>query len=244
MIEAVTFDVWETMVMDSAPVSEARCALRVQRIASVLRETGHGVSEDEVRAAYDRSWPSFEAIWVTGREVPPREQIAMLIADIDGGMVGRLDAPVWAALEDAYVQPIFDEPPRPNDGLAEVLEALRVRRIHLGLVCNTGRTPGYAMRRLLGDYGVLGYFEALAFSDEQGIRKPNPEIFRRVLLDLGVSSGKAVHLGDNIAADIGGAKGAGMRAVLIRGTYHGDAVVAPDGHITGLNQLLEAIRLL
>ena len=68
---------------------------------------------------------------------------------------------------------------------------------------------------MLRQYGVLGHFAHLAFSDECGVRKPEPEIFRRTLKAVGVAPAEAVHVGDDPVLDVEGARRAGMRVIQV-----------------------------
>jgi FMN phosphatase YigB (HAD superfamily) len=51
------------------------------------------------------------------------------------------------------------------------------------------------------------------FSDEIGIRKPEARIFETALGHLGLAPSEVVHVGDDLVADVAGAKRLGMRAV-------------------------------
>jgi putative hydrolase of the HAD superfamily len=101
----------------------------------------------------------------------------------------------------------------PNDGAGDALAALRARGLRLGLVCNTGRTPGRMLRVVLERLGLSPHLAVLTFSDEIGLRKPHAEIFLRTLGALGVEPREAVHVGDNLAADVAGARGVGMGGI-------------------------------
>jgi putative hydrolase of the HAD superfamily len=69
------------------------------------------------------------------------------------------------------------------------------------------------LRQLLADAGLLRHFAVLAFSDERGVRKPATAIFRWVLDEAATGPDRAVHVGDDAEADVGGARRAGMRAI-------------------------------
>ncbi|MEN6342599.1 MAG: TIGR01458 family HAD-type hydrolase [Methanospirillum sp.] len=79
------------------------------------------------------------------------------------------------------------------------------------------------------------------------VGKPSSAFFRLALADLGVPAERAVMVGDDIATDVGGARAAGLRAVLVRtGKFRPEALaaapVAPDrvlGSIADLPALLE-----
>ena len=78
-----------------------------------------------------------------------------------------------------------------NAGVAPVehakgtLVALQSANIRLGLVCDTGFTPGRVVRNLLDEAGLCDYLEVLCFSDEVGVPKPGNEIFAKALAELG-----------------------------------------------------------
>jgi putative hydrolase of the HAD superfamily len=52
-------------------------------------------------------------------------------------------------------------------------------------------------------------------SDAIGIRKPRAEIFEAVLAELDVAPQEALHVGDSLSADVGGAAPLGIRTVWI-----------------------------
>ena len=57
------------------------------------------------------------------------------------------------------------------------------------------------------------------------VGKPSPSFFELVLGELGVASGEAAMIGDDVETDVGGALDAGLRAVLVRtGKYREDFV--------------------
>jgi FMN phosphatase YigB (HAD superfamily) len=45
------------------------------------------------------------------------------------------------------------------------------------------------------------------------VRKPDPEIFLRACSELGVAPGAALHVGDDLVADVQGAAAVGMKTV-------------------------------
>jgi HAD superfamily hydrolase (TIGR01458 family) len=75
---------------------------------------------------------------------------------------------------------------------------------------------------------VGAYSAALEYaSGKQAIvvGKPSPLFFQSALAELGAEAAEAVMVGDDVEGDIGGALGAGIRAVLVRtGKYREDLV--------------------
>jgi putative hydrolase of the HAD superfamily len=71
-------------------------------------------------------------------------------------------------------------------------------------------------KRLLINAGLDRFFNVMYCSSELGIRKPNPQIFKIVLNKLGVEPFETVHVGDNVQADMYGAKKAGITGIWIK----------------------------
>jgi putative hydrolase of the HAD superfamily len=141
------------------------------------------------------------------------------------------------ALVDAYCRPILDALPVANAGARETLAGLRDRGLRLALVCNTGRTPGRMLRLVLERLRLAPYLSLLTFSDELGLRKPHPEIFRRTLAGVGVAPEEAAHVGDNPAADVAGARGIGMRGIHLCPGAAADRCAADRDTVARLSDL-------
>jgi len=118
----------------------------------------------------------------------------------------------FAVALNGYISPVLAHPPDLCPGAARAVRELAARGVSLGIVSNTGRTPGVILRRVLERHGLLGYFGAISYSDEVGFRKPEARIFHVTLERAGVGPDEALHIGDNPDADVVGAHGVGMRA--------------------------------
>jgi HAD superfamily hydrolase (TIGR01549 family) len=73
--------------------------------------------------------------------------------------------------------------------------------------------------------GLAPLVDAVVTSAAVGAAKPAPAIFRHALALAGVAPGEALHVGDNLAQDVAGARGCAIRAVLL----HRDDGPAPAG---------------
>lgn len=117
-------------------------------------------------------------------------------------------------------------------GLQEVLTSLKQRGILLGIITNGSASQ---MRKICA-LGIEVYFDVILISGQEGVKKPNPEIFRRALARLNVSAGESVFVGDNPVADIGGAKQVGLKTIWKRDPFQEVDVVA-DGVIDDLREI-------
>lgn len=97
------------------------------------------------------------------------------------------------------------------DDAIPTLDALRRSGVRLGIVSNwDSRLP-----RLLELLGLADYFDVVGVSHVEGVEKPDPAIFRRVLARLGGEAREALHVGNVFELDIVGARAAGIDAVLL-----------------------------
>ena len=69
---------------------------------------------------------------------------------------------------------------------------------------------------MIVDAGYSGFFELVVCSRDLGIRKPNPEIFRYMLKNLGITASETVHVGDSVEADMEGAYSVGITGIWIQ----------------------------
>ncbi len=123
------------------------------------------------------------------------------------------------------------------------LEMLR-GRFHLAVVSN-GLGPD--QRAKIERLGLEPYISALAISGELGVLKPDPAIFEHALEAVGVEAAQAIHIGDDLRADVGGAHAAGLAAgIWLNRTDgvseetrppSGTAVDAPDAELRSLDEL-------
>lgn len=94
-------------------------------------------------------------------------------------------------------------------GAAALLPLVRARA-RVGIVSNNLLDE---QRQKLRDCGLDGYIDALVVSEEVGISKPDPRIFRVALERLDCEAEQAVMIGDSWGADVVGAAAAGIRAI-------------------------------
>ncbi len=241
MIRLVTFDFWDTLVTDSPENLRAQRALRVAAIRRALRDAGAPVSETEAEDVHERSGVALaERFWSLNRDPSHEEQLRIVLDTGREGIAARLDAAAFATALDGYISPVLAHPPDLCPGADRAVRELAARGVSLGIVSNTGRTPGLILRRVLERHGLLDYFGTISYSDEVGFRKPEARIFRVTLERAGVPAGEAVHIGDNPDADVVGAQGVGMRAAHYTAGFRRPSAEA-DLLIPDLGMLADAV---
>ena len=207
MIGLVTLDFWQTLFADTRDSLRRAHVLRLEGVRETLAEAGRLYAPAEMAAADARAGEAFAAVWREHRDMAPDEQLRRFLDALDPALPAALDAGTLGRVTRAYQEPALTHRPEITPGAAEAVHALRARGLLLGVISNTGRTPGRVLRRILEDAGLVPSFDVLAFSDEAGIRKPAPALFRRVLDQAGMGPAGAVHVGDDAVTDVAGARG-------------------------------------
>ena len=95
-------------------------------------------------------------------------------------------------------------------GTMELLDYLKPK-YHLHLITNGFQE---VQDTKLSLSGMKPYFETLTVSEEVGVKKPNPEIFRYALNKAHAKPDESIMIGDEMAVDIDGARAAGIDQVF------------------------------
>jgi putative hydrolase of the HAD superfamily len=189
--------------------------MRCEGLRKVLSGLGLQLSLNHLLSAHEQSSLQFQTLWRRNQHISTIDQIRLILQIVTSRSIDLpSDSRTVRMLESAYVDPLFTLPPQLNEDAEATLEGMRDRARKIGLISNTGRSPGVAMRKLLEKLGILKFFDVTIFSDEAGCRKPNKPIFDLAARELGAEPSETIHIGDNPEADIWGAKQAGMHAVL------------------------------
>jgi len=99
----------------------------------------------------------------------------------------------------------------PLPGVADALAALRAAGLRLVVVSNADGTVERGLTRA----GLRGLLDVVIDSHVVGFEKPDPRIFAHALAGSGASPDNTLHVGDLYAADVVGARAAGVHALLL-----------------------------
>jgi putative hydrolase of the HAD superfamily len=236
LIRAVAFDLWETLITDTPALSREQERLRLTRMEQILASRGHEALADRLEHAYRALWHKCQDLyWSRDRDIPCRRQIEHFLEELE---LVIDDEPTLAALEDAYAHAAVDVLPAVVDGALETLTELKSRGLRTGLISNTGRTPGYALRRVLEELKLAPLLDVMVFSNEHGACKPETSIFEELRRGLGVRYDEMVFIGDNLYVDVHGAQRCGMRGIHFIPEKRGTAVAPHVDH--GLEIIADA----
>ena len=96
------------------------------------------------------------------------------------------------------------------------LQTLRAHGIKLGVITNGGTMR---QRRKLECLGLEPFLDAVLISEVEGVRKPDPTIFKMATERCGVNPRESAFVGDHPDVDVAGARAAGLLSIWKRVPY-------------------------
>lgn len=232
-VEAISFDIWRTLLRGNKAFSRHRLRLAFDRL-------GHSdVDVELLFKAYieaDRFYNNHSEH--TGRDYGMSERLEMMFSALgiqsavpEAAVIREIQAAVGQLRLRSEYMPTLTEP-----DLLETLAKLRDQGFILGMLSNTGIDNSQVMELVLKQLGMWDLFEVAVFSCDDGRAKPNEGLFLDTATKLGAKPNRVLHVGDNSNADCYGADAAGLHCVLY--AQKGE----PEGNqypfITSMKQLL------
>jgi putative hydrolase of the HAD superfamily len=184
--------------------------------------------------------PLFTA-WAEGflrRHGQPPELLDWLVEEDHGGHRSRHEFLAVVAERTGYDVPVEDFLEAYNDelggsyrltpGVREALDEARAAGWSLAVVTNG---PTSVQTHKIRSAGIDRLADAICISEEVGVSKPDPVIFRTAAARAGATLDGAWMIGDNLDADVAGAHAVGARSVWVKRPYDWltyDAGTEPD----------------
>jgi putative hydrolase of the HAD superfamily len=208
--------------------------------AIAFEEHGVQVSIDDLRAALRRAYHhggwGFEEGFDATEETSFRRTMEIDQVALSELGIGLMPETFYRRLSDLFMLTsnwhIFAD-------VLPALDALKARGLIIGAVSNWV----WQLPELLHSLELVRHFEFIAASARVGFEKPHPEIFRHALEQAGAKPSEAIHVGDHLDADVAGARGVGIGAVLIdrRGRFKPEQIPAEVPVIATLTELLPLV---
>lgn len=236
MIKAVFFDWFNTLARYDPPREETETL--------VLRELGFDIPLEKVRAgvfAADRGW--FEENTLSPiRKRSAAEQANMYLqyqqtvlttAGIDitgkpqilGKLVKRMQE-----LSSRMHFVLFED-------VLPALRKIKERKLVIGILTNLDRD----MAPLCGELGLDKYVDFVITTGEVGADKPNAPLFLAALKRASIESSEAIHVGDQYQVDVIGARGVGIKPLLID-RYDTSAEIKDCPRLHSLTELVDYLN--
>jgi HAD superfamily hydrolase (TIGR01549 family) len=227
MIEAVTFDFWDTLAIDDSDEPKravlglpSKSEARVQLFVEKIRRHHPQISVERAVEAYQAANERFRHDWrneqrtpaVTTRIVYAYEHLGLRPRPGEYAALVREIDELAREIETMEIR----IPPDFVPGAGEVIRQL-AQQYKLGIISDTIHTHGRGLRYLLEQQGLLPYFSYLLFSDEVRVSKPSSVLFRQAALGFDITPNRIVHIGDREHNDVDGPLAVGMKAILFTG---------------------------
>ena len=141
------------------------------------------------------------------------------LAQIFGDPSSELPDPLMNEMVDAFLAPIFGTAKLDPQALP-VLQRIRELGLKTAIVSNTPwGSPADPWLRELNRLGLTDVVDTVVFCVDTGWRKPAPEPFLEAMSRLDVNGDQTAFVGDDVKWDVEGAKGAGIRPILLSKTF-------------------------
>jgi putative hydrolase of the HAD superfamily len=235
-IDTVFFDVGNTLV-----------SIDFDWVSEELAARGVAATPVEIRRAEAAARPRVSAGLATREQKETLDAFRFYLGLVLGQLAaGRALGEAGLADLVRELAPVLRAPGRTQrlwswllPGVSEALRAMGEAGLQLAVVSNS---DGSAERSLI-DRGLRDHFHHVTDSHLVGHEKPDPRIFEHTLAACGADPARTLHVGDLYAADVVGARAAGVHPVLLDpfddwGDV--DCVRLPD--ITALGERLLASR--
>ncbi len=188
------------------------------RVAAAAADLGFHFSGSELERAEAAARPAISAALAEGRSTEGGAAFRLYLEEMLRYLPSsRRDGVELASVTGSLADRLFS--PGRNDllwnrrlpGRREALERIRSLGYRMAVVSNSDGT----MRRTVSRIGFDHLFDGLIDSTVVGFEKPDPRIFEVALETIGARPERTVHVGDLHAADVVGARAAGVHAVLL-----------------------------
>jgi putative hydrolase of the HAD superfamily len=194
MVKAILLDALGTLIGFENPAPH---------LQSELQRRGHPVSLEEAERAIRAEITYYRAHLHQGRDAASLHDLRVRCA----AAMGLDGVPTETALDALLAALRFFAHP----DSAPTLLALRERGIRLVVVSNWD----FSLHERLAETGLTPLLDGALASAEVGSAKPDGAIFRAALQLTGTTPEQTWHVGDTPAADVEGARAAGLHPVLI-----------------------------
>jgi len=234
MLEIITFDLWNTIIHNKSYKN-----VRVKILQDFLTQKGRTINLNDIEGTYEEIFHrfSYNSELNEHRHIYNKNRLENFFKSFNLDITS-LEIKKLIKTFESYM---LTDPPTLKEGAHEVLYHLS-KTYKIGLISDTGVTPGRIIKKMLQNHGILKFFKATIFSDEVGYYKLNPIMFNIALKKLNGTPEKAVHIGDLLETDIKGARNAGMYTVWIKNNYNlKKNEIKPNYIINNLFELFKCI---
>jgi putative hydrolase of the HAD superfamily len=209
-----SFDLWLTLIKSNPLFKKHRSQFFFQHfnhLGITLEEVEHIFRKVDIMANTINER--------TGKNIDADEMYLMVISWMNNNQIDLYDIDV-DTLYQQMENLLFEHLPVVYcNNTATVLSYIKAQGATTNILSNTGFIKGVTLRKVLKELDLYHYFNFQIYSDEVGMSKPNPAIFKLMIEQAvaftSIDPKSIVHVGDNPKADIDGALASGINGILI-----------------------------
>jgi len=231
MIQAITFDLWNTLFNNKD--------YREQRISDffqILQEYRASLSHESFIKVFDEKFHFSEVTFeeINYRHIYTEDRILRVLKKLNI----EISQSDLEKLKDKFESVMLQDPPTLKKGVKSTLNALTLD-FKIGLISNTGVTPGTIISKVLERYNILHFFDTTIYSDETGYFKPHPKMFKLPLKKMNCKPKHTIHVGDKLETDVTGAKDFNMVTIWFNDSDKPKSnEIIPDYEIKQISEIL------
>ncbi len=222
----ISIDFWNTIVVAHTN-GEERHKARYDALIERAAGYNESLTKDRIDQAHTYASQRFDEIWIDEQRTPNSPELVAFTLEKLGI---RFSENETAEITRIYEESLMDGPPDLAPGVADAVKHLS-EKYKLAIISDTMFSPGRVLREFLHGHDILQYFSAFSFSDEVGVSKPHPKMYKKVLSETGTGVSGSFHIGDMQRTDITGAKAMGMGAILYTGVNESDKDQTTADHV-------------
>jgi len=212
LIRGVLFDYGGTLVEMERPWSDVKEeAIRSEYDA--LKARGLGLSFDDYHLLNDATFRRFaEREAAELKDIPDLVKYEDIVSQIFPTMPAAWRDGVAALATRTFWSTVTRSLALRGDA-KPCLEELKSKGLLMAVVSN--HHNGESLTEHLSGLQVSGYFSHILASSQLEFRKPDPRIIEKSLSLLGLGRDQAVFVGDSLEFDVGAARRAGVKSILL-----------------------------
>lgn len=208
MIKAVFFDWFNTVALYHPPREELHAAVchehgievKPEQLTRGILLADQAFFEENARSPIAKRSPQEQAEFFTQYEMRLLKDAGIeVVPDVASRIMNKT-----LALTRNSTFVLFED-------VLPTVEALKQRGLAIGLISNIERD----ILPLCQTLGLTPYLNFIITPREAGADKPHPAIFLAALQQARVRADEAIHVGDQYSSDIVGARGAGIKPLLL-----------------------------
>lgn len=219
MIKALTFDLWDTIVVDDSDEIErkkkglrSKSEERLHLLTEEIQKHHANIAKDKIASVFKVANDKFNVSWKQKHVTPTvAERLGYAFEELKLKPTPGFDKLVHAVeYMEVDIMPVLAE------GISEALAEL-TKFCKLAIISDAIHTPGKGLREILKKYSLFSHFQVFVFSDEAKAAKPDPKVFQIAQKGLGVNFSEIAHIGDRESNDVDGPAKMGMKSILYTG---------------------------